>query len=316
MTSVLENLVEYATCAPAACVLLAMLPRRITATPVLIMAIVWLPTLRGYFTDPALQRDNVRAAVHHVSEALEPGDVIVMSRDNFAADYYFTSDTRAHVLALPPGLHGILDNDAAVLNALNAALNAHAPKRVRLFLWQDDVVDPQRFLETTLRANGYQIGEYNFGQIRLPLYQIEHAPLTALPLRPNDAEFIADNGDRFTLQRSWFSPHAHTGDWLYAVLEWRTQITPARDYKVFVHVLNADGTIVFQQDKLTLSALMPTSHWHPDATKRDSYALVAPADLPPGRYHIRIGMYDPQSGTRLHTAQGGDAVVLGEVGIE
>jgi hypothetical protein len=297
---------------PTACVLLAMLPRRVAFAPLAAMAVAWLPTLHGYLTNPALQRDDVRAAVRHVSEALQPGDVIVLSRDNFAADYYFTPDVaRERVLALPRGLHGVLRDDAVVL----AALNARAPQRVRLFLWQDDVVDPQRFLETTLRANGYQIGEYNFGAIRLPLYQITRAPLDALPLRPYDAAFTAENGDAVALQRAWFSPQARAGDWLYVVLEWRPRAQPLRDYKVFVHVLNPDGAIVFQQDKLTLSALVPTSHWPAGAPQRDAYALVAPPDLPPGRYRIRIGMYDPLSGARLRAADG-DAVVLGEAQIE
>ena len=297
--------------APAACVLLAMLPRRIAAVPVLAMAIVWLPTLHGYWTEPVWQRDDVRAAVRHVSEALEPGDVIVTSRDNFAADYYFVGAARQHVLAIPPGLHGVLKSETAVLEALNA----RAPQRVRLFLWQDDVVDPQRFLETTLRTNGYQIGEYNFGQIRLPLYQIENTPLAALPLRPQGAAFTADNGDSIELRSAWFSPRARAGDWLYVVLEWQPVTRPARDYKVFVHVLNAAGAIVFQQDKLTLSALVPTSHWPAGTAQRDAYALVVPADLPPDRYRIRIGMYNPNAGTRLRTGSA-DAVELGEVGIE
>ena len=296
--------------APAVCALLALAPRRLVFAPVLAMAGIWTPVLHGYFTEPTHQRDDVRAAVRHVSEAWEPGDVIVLSRDNFAADYYFAGAARDHVIALPSGLHGVLANDAVVLDAFNA----RQPKRVRLFLWQDDVVDPQRFVETTLRTNGYQIGEYNFGQIRLPLYAITRTPMADIPLRPNGAQFRDGDAD-IELRRTWHSPQARRGDWFYAVLEWMPRTRPTRDYKVFVHVLRPDGSIAFQQDKLTLSALVPTSHWPPGVPQRDAYAIVAPADLPPGEYRIRIGMYDPTSGARLRISDG-DAVVVGVVEVE
>lgn len=300
---------------PAICVLLGAAGWRRPAGRALALAqlglltALWLPGLRNYMTDPAWQRDNVRGAVQHVVEALEPGDVIVMSRDNFAVTYYFPAARQSQLLAAPDGLHGLLRNDATVLDKLNSS----QPRRVRLLLWQDDVVDPQRFIETTLWANGRQIGEYNFGQIRLPLYQLDRSPLQALPLQDNGASFEGQ-GDRITLTRAWLNASATAGDWFYAVLEWVPPQPVMRDYKVFLHVLDASGQIVFQQDKLTLSALLPTSTWPAGLTQRDPYAIVVPASLAPGRYTVRIGLYDLEHNTRLTTA-GADALPLGEVEI-
>jgi mannosyltransferase len=267
---------------------------------------VWLPQLGGYLQNPALQRDDTRGATQHVVEALVPGDLIVMSRDNFAVTYYTRNQPALPIIALPAGLHGVLRDPALALDAINA----RTPSRVRLLLWQDDVVDPQRIIETSLRGNGYQIGEYNFGQIRLPLYQIEQQPLRSITLRDRPARFTAPNGDVIRLTRFWLRPISTAGDWVYALLEWQVDQTPAANYKVFVHVLNTTGAIVAQQDKLTLSDLLPTSTWTPGTPLRDPYAMIAPADLPAGDYQVRIGLYAPDTGIRLQT-DGGDMIDLG-----
>ena len=275
----------------------------------------WLPALSGYFNDPSLQRDNVRDATRHVIEALQPGDAVVMTRDNYAIRYYFPVTARSALIAAPEGLHGLLLSDQVVLDALNP----RQPDRVRLMLWQDLIVDPQRLLETTLWANGRQLGEFNFGQIRLPLYQIDQRPLQPVPLRPVNATF-AGAGDVFTLRATWSSARANAGDWFYAVLAWRAEQKAARDYKAFVHVLDASGALVFQQDKVTLNELLPTRTWTPGVALRDAYAVVVPADLPTGRYRVVAGLYDPATGTRLRVtnvdgADLGDTVALGDVEI-
>jgi mannosyltransferase len=88
----------------------------------------------------------------------------------------------------------------------------------------------------------------------------------------------------------------------------------ARDYKVFMHVRDAAGNIVFQQDKVTLSSLLPTHTWAPGVTRRDAYAVVIPRDLPAGRYSVVIGLYDPLQNIRMNSPEG-DVVTLGVIEI-
>jgi uncharacterized membrane protein len=265
----------------------------------LTLLIFWLPNLYAYFTDAQFQRDDVRAATKHVVEALQPNDVIVMTRDNYALRYYYPRDKQSQLVALPNGLHGILTNDKTVIEALAPK----SPNRVRLFLWQDDVVDPQRFVETTLRANGFQIGEYNFRQIRLPLYQISSQPIQTIQLKPREVNF----GDTLKLMRYWLTEKSLAGDWFYLTLEWQAQRSIERDFKVFVHVLDTNGNLAFQQDKLTLNELLPTSRWEPNKIYRDPYAMVVPSELPAGEYRVVVGVYDAISGERLPV---GDATFI------
>jgi len=279
---------------------------------IVLVGILWLPALRAYLTDPALQRDDTRGAVQHVVEAIEPGDLVVMSRDNFAVTYYWPADQANALIALPPGLHGVLASDEAVL----AALNDRQPQRVRLMLWQDDVVDPQRFVESTLWPNGYEIGEFNFAQIRLPLYRIERRPVMRPDFRDAGVVF-GEPGERIALKRYWQRVSARVGDWFYVILEWEAQQPMRTDYKVFVHVVGADDRPVFQSDRLPLSALLPMTRWQPGEVMRDAHAMVAPADLPPGIYRVLVGVYDPATGRRLPAYRSdralGEAMLLGKV---
>lgn len=269
------------------------------------LGLLWLPSSMAYLTQPALQRDDTRSAVQHVVEALEPGDAVVMSRDNFAVRYYW----RGHnwpLIALPKGLHGILWSESDVLQRLNAA----QPHRVRLVLWQDDVVDPQRLIESTLWHNGYQLGEYNFAQIRLPLYQLTNRPLQPLLLQPLGGRF----GDALELRAFWQRSQALAGDWFYVVLEWLPRAPIAHDYKVFVHVRDQQGRLAFQRDKQPLSVLLPMHRWQAERPVRDPYAMVVPADVPAGRYQVVVGVYDGETGVRLPafhpTRSLGDALLL------
>jgi 4-amino-4-deoxy-L-arabinose transferase-like glycosyltransferase len=258
------------------------------AVSVAAMLLLWLPGLVWNYANPALARDDVRGAIKHVVEALQPRDVVIMTRDNYAVQYYLHTtypQQAGSFIALPPGLHGILRSDAEVVHALAQ----RDPNQVRLLLWQDEVVDPQKLMESTLWGNGYEIGEYNFGPIRLPLYRISQHPMQALPMQPIQATF----GNQLDLIGYWVRAQGKAGDWFYAVLLWQPRQKLNVNYKVFVHALDANGLVVFQQDKLALSELLPTTSWAAGEALRDAYAMVIPAALPAGDYRIVVGVYDP-----------------------
>jgi hypothetical protein len=71
------------------------------------------------------------------------------------------------------------------------------------------------------------------------------------------------------------------------------------DYTTFVHLTNSAGELVAQQDQPPLKGAYPTSLWDPGEIIADELALPLPAELPPGRYELLVGLYDPLSGQRL-----------------
>jgi mannosyltransferase len=254
----------------------------------LALASIWLPALQVMYTDPSVARDDVRDAVRHVVEALAPGDLVVLTRDNYAVQYYLQRNYPRQspaFMAAPEGLHGILKSDVDLIQNLQQ----RNPQRVRLFLWQDDVVDPQNLVETTLWANGYEIGENNFGQIRLPLYQIQQRPMQPMVFAPAQVNI----NDQLELTGYWMRHDGLAGDWFYTVLTWHSRVKTKVDYKVFVHVLDKNGRSVFQKDKLSLNSLLPMSSWTVGDNQRDAYAMVIPKSLPAGAYQVVVGVYDP-----------------------
>ena len=277
---------------------------------------LWLPALAAIQSDPRVARDDTRAAARHVIEALGPKDVAVAIRDNFALRYYWErlGGSPSQLLAAPNGLHGVLRDERPTLDAL-AALGA---ERVRLFLWQDGVVDAEKRVETALQINGFQLGELSFGQIRLPLYQVTQRPLTPIDAvaTPVGARF----GPSLELTAVWSRREAIAGDLFHLALVWRTAARLLSDDKVFVHVVDAGGKVVFQRDKLPLNALKPMTRWEMGETLRDPYTALVPAELPPGSYQVLVGVYDPITGARRPATLGGarvadDAVPIATVQI-
>ncbi len=99
------------------------------------------------------------------------------------------------------------------------------------------------------------------------------------------------------------------GDAVRFELAWEALRETDISYRVFVHLVDGEGTVVAQDDGEPAGWTRPTTGWAVGEVVVDARALVVPAA---GAYEIRVGLYDAQ-GVRLTTADGEDTVVLGEV---
>ncbi len=99
---------------------------------------------------------------------------------------------------------------------------------------------------------------------------------------------------------------------LRVTLHWRASAPLAVDETAFVQLLDGGGRLVAQSDAKPAGGNYPTTVWGPGEGIADSHTLALPAGLPPGRYRLIAGLYDP-AGSRLPLLSGGDAAVLGEV---
>jgi len=95
-------------------------------------------------------------------------------------------------------------------------------------------------------------------------------------------------------------------------LTWRAEAPIAKNYKVFVHATRPDGFVIAQHDAQPLNDLRPMTSWTPGEPVRDNHGLALPADHR-GVLQIKVGLYDPDTGERLQTADGMDAIVLAGV---
>ena len=93
---------------------------------------------------------------------------------------------------------------------------------------------------------------------------------------------------------------------------WRAIQPMDTSYTGFVHLLDANGQIVAQDDHVPLQNQYPTTQWVNGEVVEDRYELRLPADLPPGEYALEIGLYDANRPglPRLKTSDGRDSVRL------
>ncbi|MGQ9828864.1 MAG: glycosyltransferase family 39 protein [Roseiflexus sp.] len=86
---------------------------------------------------------------------------------------------------------------------------------------------------------------------------------------------------------------------LTVTLVWEALAPSDRDNWIFIHVMNNAGERVAQVD-----VRLETEHWNPRVWQPGRHISMAqqvplPPDLPAGTYRLAIGVYDPQTFTRL-----------------
>jgi 4-amino-4-deoxy-L-arabinose transferase-like glycosyltransferase len=106
---------------------------------------------------------------------------------------------------------------------------------------------------------------------------------------PLDANF----GDQLRLAGfSLSTDRPEPGQEVTLQLLWQA-IQPERNYTVFVHIVGEDGQGLTQLDGRPLLGLYDmTTHWPRDRAVVDERHVTIPADTPPGRYRLEVGLYD------------------------
>jgi hypothetical protein len=92
-------------------------------------------------------------------------------------------------------------------------------------------------------------------------------------------------------------------------LAWQLTDPAPTDAKVFVHVYGPDGKLIeregAQVDRRPGDDALPPANWLPGSV-HDAYTLTMPEGLPPGKYRVAVGLYDPTTMQRFEAK--GDGV--------
>jgi hypothetical protein len=104
---------------------------------------------------------------------------------------------------------------------------------------------------------------------------------------------------------------------LRIVLYWSTGQPIEEDYQVFIHILDAQGRLVHQQDTTPVSGRYPTSQWRPAVVIEDAHQLTLDTLAPDAPYTVYVGLYRLSGGQRLAITSRlrdvtGDAYKLGQ----
>ncbi len=264
---------------------------------------VWVASLRNLYTNSAYARADYRGIAARISAEGGAEATVLLSAPNQweVFTYYFHG---SHVLPAP--YHPTAEVAGAWIDGVLAA----TPPRLFVLYWGDAESDPQQHIERQLAQRAYKARETWIGDVRLSEYGLgllEAEPRTQMQVRVGEWAQL----EGVAIPEAVF----HPGDIVPVTLFWQALAPPPERVKVFIHVMNAEGTLVAQNDAEPGQGFLPTTAWVMGETIPDRYGLWLPLGLPPGEITLQAGLYR-FSGERLPVATGGDVLVLGRVTVQ
>ncbi|HMQ29145.1 MAG TPA: glycosyltransferase family 39 protein [Chloroflexaceae bacterium] len=123
---------------------------------------------------------------------------------------------------------------------------------------------------------------------------------------------FAASWERGVELRGWrLEGSAAPGAALPLTLTWHSLEPVPRPWTVFVHLVAADETIVAQSNRQPRGDTLPFPLWTPGDWVQDTHRLDLPADLPPGEYRLRVGLFRADGDGRRQRVWGEDGGELG-----
>ncbi len=116
-------------------------------------------------------------------------------------------------------------------------------------------------------------------------------------------------GDALALVGWSAQPETWQSGTLQLTIVWQAKRALTRRYTAFVHLTNSTSDKVTQDDHEPLGGIYPTTRWASNEMVRDVYTLNVPRDLAPGKYVVRVGWYDAETGDRLPVRGSADDTV-------
>jgi hypothetical protein len=122
-----------------------------------------------------------------------------------------------------------------------------------------------------------------------PLVRVLGPAVERLPQHPSSADY----GDMVRLSGyDLLGAQVQPGGTVDLALYWQPQRELLADYTTYIHILNADGTVIGQSDHRPGGVYYPTSLWEPGELLRDVHTIhLTHTNLGPGPFSIRAGLY-------------------------
>ncbi len=262
-----------------------------------------LPQLNRYYHNPRYWREDFRRAAHYLMDKSAPGDTVVLVGCAPPIMQYYRGP--AEVLAFPRRGDSV-QGEEEVISLLRRHVNPG--RRVRLVLYSWPTVDPQGLVEGQLRMHCELRGEHwqtETGQrpIRIVNFASCQTDFTPEPRQVVNAIL----GEQIMLH-AYHLIDMRPGRQAQVVIWWRAIRRPDKNYTAFVHLLNAQGKVIAQFDKLPLSDFYPMRAWPLNLDQRDAYPLDVPKGTDLKGAWLAVGLYDHRTGRRLLVSGGGDFV--------
>jgi len=239
-----------------------------------------------------LTKFDHRTMISKLEARLEPGDVIVLNgpRQHLLFRYYYRGDAPFYpvpLVDLPPYEEvnaPRLDRPRAEADLSRIVAGA---RRAWLVLSGEDETDPQFLVERWLNAQSYFVEEIRYARSRVRLYEFLPDPLL-IPV-------VGDFAGELTLA-GWgvMEPSVAPGGLLHVALAWRRLRVSDSERRVTVRLVDRADQVWAQRDGPPAGGYQPIANW-PDGPITDRWVLFVDPAVPPGEYHLEVGVYDPAS---------------------
>jgi len=256
----------------------SLLPRLLAPILLVVGAAPILAGLQNLYFNPAYARDDYRAIAQRIMEEAGPQAAVILDAPNQREVFTYYYPDGPGITPLP---------DATPVKSVIRVLEAN--QRVYAVFWANQEQDPQDKVENALQRRAYVNTTTWYGNVRLSTFLAVGSPSDTIA-NPVDASFgvpVLAELAGYNLTSDTLSP----GDALGVTLFWEASAGIETRLKVFVHLIGPDGTLVAQHDGEPRGGLSPTDSWQPHKLVMDNHGLVVPADLPPGVYSLRVGLY-------------------------
>lgn len=248
------------------------------------LAAVNLINLVGWFQQPTLPPAfwNPSAVQRFLDEHLATNDrVVFLTLEQ--AGYYQALSPRAHSwVAIPVGTSYLERNPTAFAERDLLPLLG-SDRTIWLVEYHGVLGSGQRSVEDWLTGRAFPVAPTALSDSDV------HPFVTGASLGP-DRSVGARFAEGVVLGGAAFPSETHPGDFLVLRLTWHADHPLARDLTVFVHLVDAGGQTIAQQDLRPVGGQAPTTIWRGDVV--DRHALTLPTSAPSGAYWLEVGLYD------------------------
>ena len=304
----------------------ALLSRKVNRTIAAVFVLIGLALFAGiaYSTYNYLFDEHYGTKEDHRSSARlvelhgRPGDLVVVDApENLPAFWHYFGGALPAV-GLPRTALGGRPDPGVVSREVDEAVAGY--ERVWLIQCRTMFSDPDQLVRRWLETNAFKLDQRTFrsygSDAAVYLYQLESPVMEDEPAvqRKADAEFgqvLALLG--YDLPQETLS----AGEWTELTLYWRAESKPQLDYKVSVQMVDDEGNLWGQRDRVPFYFL-PTTAWPVGSPLRQEHELFIPVGTPPGQYRLELRVYGRDDGKllplRSETPRSvdGQALALGE----
>lgn len=240
-----------------------------------------MPGLGRIYNKSIDEAEDARPLMEQIRAAAQPGDAMLTAyiwQDGYLISY--VPDARLT-------LYRSSYNSRTVSSLMEEIFSRH--ERLWVFNYDADIHDTYNPLNAWLNRNTALAFDEFYGKMQLALF-VRTDPPPALWLGRATFE------QGITLD---YAPPSLTGNTLSLNLRWQTAAPIEHTLKVFVHLRQPGGEPIAQSDREPAGGFDPTDTWRPGQPILDRRALLVPRHASPGTYAVYVGLYTPETGTRL-----------------